>query len=568
MSRRRGEKRAKFINLLAFASAVTVFCVVASGYGSLAYAEPSLDQSHEANEDACSALLRTKLDGAAIVSATSQPANAPVQGTAVMLMPEIPVKEVSGLPAFCRVVGQAQPEPGSTIGFEVWLPMSGWNGRFRGLDNGGFAGYINYMMLGEAVKRGIAVVATDTGHIGAGPLGPMFDSSWAKGQPARIRDYAWRAVHLSTVAAKEIVSSFYGRGPDYSYFVGCSNGGRQALMQASRFPDDYDGLIAGAPAVNWPDLLMGMMNTVQAQITPGSSIRKEQLPYIQEEALRQCDAMDGQEDGLIEDPRQCRIDVARLTCGKSKVAQCLSNAQAKALQRIYTGPRDRSGRQVVSGFAPGAEVGEWDGYVVGTADQPSRSKILASGFLHNVFNLLSITPENFNFDVAPATLRAMDFSDLDPSADLSRFFARGGKLILWHGWADSVIRPQSTLDYHGRMLASSGQLAEENTRLFMVPGVQHCGGGTGPSSLGQLSIPGAEDRPESNMAAALHAWVEDGRHPESLIGTRPSSPAVMSSNQKSSGAIRQRLLCIWPKKAVLEHSDDPERASSYRCIGH
>src|SRR6185437_4014286 len=202
-----------------------------------------------------------KLDGVEILSATDQRAGSPVEGARMPGMTGNPGEGalVAGLPAFCRVVGRIHPEPGSDIHFEVWMPSAGWDGRFNGVGTGGFAGSIDYLTLGLALKSGQASASTDTGH-----SGNASESAWAKDHPERVRDYGWRAVHLTTAAAKQLVTRFYGRSPDHSYFIGCSNGGRQGLMEASRFPRDYDGILAGAPAAVWTDLAMSMINVVQA----------------------------------------------------------------------------------------------------------------------------------------------------------------------------------------------------------------------------------------------------------------------------------------------------------------
>jgi len=517
---------------------------------------------------ACEALAKTRFDGFEVVGATSQAANEPVEGARLMSPQGVPGAgpEIEGLPAFCRVVGKASPEPGSNIGFEVWLPAQGWDGRLHGVGVGGFAGWYDYRAMGLAISGHQAAVITDTGH-GGGP----HEADWAVGQPARVRDYGWRGVHESTVAAKAIIRAFYGRKPDKSYFLGCSNGGRQGLMEAARFPDDYDGIVAGAPAARFSRVFTSMVHPMQAQMAPGAGIRPEQIGLLQEEVLRQCDAPDGQKDGLIEDPRQCRFDASRLACGTSTSDQCFSQPQIAALDAIHSGPRDAAGRQVAPGYLPsGGEAGwpapmfGWEGFLAHGQAIPTMSRMLATGLLGKIVANPFATVESFDMNRDPARLQAALAADLDVSPDLSRFFARGGKLIVWHGWSDAAIPAELMLEYHRDMLASSGPAAARQSRLFMVPGVQHCFGGPGPMAFGQANGPEPGESAERSMAVALQEWVEGRRPaPESFVGRRGMSGIA---GTPAMGPERQRLLCAWPKKAILTSGADPDRADSYRCL--
>jgi len=519
-----------------------------------------------AGHDACARLADLKVDAVEIVSARSQPAAAPIEGAHLPGMSGNPGEgpPLSGLPAFCRVAGRIHPEPGSDIHFEVWMPSAGWDGRLYGVGTGGFAGSIDYLTLGTAVKAGQAGASTDTGHSGNAQ-----DSAWAKGHPELVRDYGWRAIHLTAVAAKKLIAAFYGHGADHAYFVGCSNGGRQGLMEASRFPEDYDGILAGAPAAVWTDLALAMINAAQAQLPPGAAIRREQAHLLQDEVLRQCDALDGQVDGLVADARQCKLDVSKLACGTSSSPQCFNPPQLAALKRIYAGPRDASGRPLAGGYlASGSEAGTpwpqlgWEGYILtGPGGQP-QGEILVQGLLENLVQAPFATPETFDFNGDPARLKAAVGADLDAQPQLQGFFSHGGKLILWHGWADAAIPPEATLRFHQALLHSSGPRAKDSVRLFMIPGVQHCIGGTGPDQFGQLSAPQAGDTPERSMVAALQAWVEDNRLPETLVGRRGLG-GFMGLPVPSPE--RQRLLCAYPAKAALEAGADPDKASSYHC---
>jgi feruloyl esterase len=444
------------------------------------------------------------------------------------------------------------------------MPSEGWDGRLHGVGIGGFAGSIDYMTLGTAVKAGQAGAATDTGHTGT-----MIDSAWANGHPELVRDHGWRAIHLTTVAAKKLVAAFYGRGPDRSYFVGCSGGGRQGLMEASRFPDDYDGVLAGAPAAVWTDLTMSMINQIQAQLPAGAAIRSEQAHLIQDEVIKQCDALDGQTDGLVDDPRQCKLDSSKLACGASNSPQCLSSPQLTALARIFAGPHDASGRQLTGGYLPsGSEAGVpwptmgWEGYILTGSSGRPQGELLVGGLLKDLVQQPFATPATFDFNKDPARLRTALAADLDAKPDLRPFFKRGGKLILWHGWADAAIPPEATLKFHDAILRSSGPKANDSVRLFMVPGVQHCFGGTGPNMFGQIGAPPPGDTPDRNMVAALQAWVEGDKAPETLVGRRGLGGFMGLPAPKPE---RQRLLCAYPKKSVLKPGADPDQASSYGC---
>lgn len=398
----------------------------------------------------------------------------------------------------------------------------------------------------------------------------MQESAWAKGQPERVRDYSWRAIHLSTVAAKQIVAAFYGHRPDKSYFVGCSGGGRQGLMQAARFPEDYDGILAGAPAANFTDLAMALVNAHQAQLAPGAAIRPAQAKLLQAEVLRQCDAADGQADGLVADPRQCRFDATKLSCSNSSAPQCFTDPQIATLRKLHAGPRTSSGRQLAGGYLPsGSEAGDpapmlgWEGYIFTDAKASSAGRGLADGMLGALIQKPFATVENFDFDRDPPRFRAAS-REIDAPPNLRRYFARGGKLIIWHGWADAAIPPEATLRYHADLLRLSGQKAQDAVRLFMVPGVQHCFGGSGPDSFGQSGAPAAAETPERNMVLALQHWTEGKRAaPDTLTARRGHGGGMMGAG--TPGPERQRLLCAWPKVAALQPGQDPDRAASYTC---
>ena len=466
--------------------------------------------------------------------------------------------ELKNLPEFCRVTGSIKPTSDSDIQFEVWLPAAGWTGKFQGIGNGGFAGSISYGGLAEAVRRGYAAASTDSGHRAGGA-----SAEWALGHPEKIADYGHRAIHEMTEKAKAIVAAFYGSPAKRSYFSSCSNGGRQALMEAQRYPADYDCIIAGAPANHWTALLVNAMAMMQA--TAGEAyIPASKLPAIQAAALAACDGDDDVKEGVIEDPSRCRFDPAKLLCTGAESDACLTAPQAKALRQIYAGTRDGKGRVVSPGYAPGgeAEQGGWGPWITGKAPDTSLMYQFGSGFFRNmVYNDPAWNYRSFDVDrdyKAAVERTAHLLNATDP--DLRRFRAHGGKLILYHGWSDAAIPGQHAVDYYESVVK---KLGETNTssfvRLYMAPGVQHCGGGSGPNVFGQASV-GAGD-PRTNVAAALERWVEQGVPPEEIVATKYKTGA-----DPASGVARTRPLCPYPKVARYKGMGSTDEAANFECV--
>jgi pimeloyl-ACP methyl ester carboxylesterase len=510
-----------------------------------------------ADDDSCAALALAALDNVTIDSAVLQPEGAPVEGATIADATGTPTP-VSGLPVFCRVVGSAQPEAGSRIGFEVWLPAaSDWEGRFLGGNNGGFAGYISYVDLAAAVTAGYASASTDTGHIASTDI----ESSWAKGRPELVRDYGWRGVHVTTVVAKDLIRAYYGRAPDYSYFIGCSNGGRQGLMEAWRYPEDYDGIIAGAPAWSLSAMAAEFVATVQAQASPGAAFTDKQTPLLQSEVLAQCDGLDGRVDGVLSTPRACRLDTTALACGTASADACFTPPQIAALEQIYAGRRDRNGRRLAWGYRPSgleaiAAVG-WANWMSYNQAAPTAHYLFARGWLQDLIPEPFATPETFDFERDLPKLEEAFAADLDVQPQLDPFFERGGKLILWQGLADPGVPAQLTRSLHRKLERNNG--ADAALRLFEAPGVLHCGRGSGPDLFGQSSAPPPGAAPERNLAAALEAWVESDRAPDNVIGT-------YSADQATAGTLtRESLICAFPGRAELRADADPSRAASYAC---
>src|SRR5581483_5058132 len=348
---------------------------------------------------------------------------------------------IAQVPEFCRVAGSIKPTDDSDIRFEVWMPATGWNGKFQGIGNGGFAGGISYGGLGQAVSKGYATASTDTGHHAIGT-----DASWALGHPEKIADFGYRAIHETAAKAKTIITAFYGNAPRRSYFNSCSNGGRQALMEAQRFPADYDGIIAGAPANYWTRLLSLGASDVQAlQNDPASYIPPSKIPAIGAAVLAACDTQDGAADGILSDPTQCHFDPASIACKDAESDSCLTAPQVTALKKIYDGLRNGKGEKIFPGYEPGGEAGfgGWPLWITGQKPSTSLLYAFSTGYFSNiVYGDASWDFHKFNVDASLADAEKKTAGTLNAiSPDVDAFRKRGGKLILYHGWADAAIPP-------------------------------------------------------------------------------------------------------------------------------
>jgi hypothetical protein len=463
------------------------------------------------------------------------------------------------LPAFCRVLADANPSADSEIKIEVWMPVSGWNGRFRGQGNGGFAGEIDYRALGLAVLQGYASAATDTGHAASGT-----DATWALGHPEKIVDFAYRAIHEMTVVGKATVKAFYGDAPQHSYFANCSNGGRQALMEAQRYPEDYDGILAGAPANYWTHLLASALYDAQVTTSdPSSYIPTSKIPAIAKAVDAACDAKDGLTDGVLNDPRQCHFDPASLLCKAADSDACLTRPQVTALKKLYEGAHDSKGKEIFPGFLPGAEDGQggWPLWIAGAG--PGKGLLFAFGggfFSDMVYDQADWDYKKANLDEAVAAADKKLASVLNATeTNLKPFESHGGKLIIYHGWNDAAISALNTINYYESVENKMGkQDADSFLRLFMVPGMQHCGGGPGPDIFGQMGFSSSND-PQHNMYLALEQWVEKGVAPSTVIATKQTGEGA------AAGAKMTRPLCAHPQVAKYKGSGDTNDAANFVC---
>lgn len=506
--------------------------------------------------DSCEGLSSLKLPDTTITMAQSVQAGAfaPPAGGA-----GFPPANYKDLPAFCRVTATIKPTADSDIRMEVWMPSSGWNGRFQGEGNGGFAGAIIYAALAGGLSRGYVTAATDTGHAAGGT-----DASWALGHPKKIADFGYRGIHEMTVKAKAILHAFYGQDPKHSYFGSCSDGGREALMEAQRYPQDYDGILAGAPANYWTHLLMAGAWEAQALLKdPASYIPASKIAALGAAVNAACDQQDGVADGVINDPRACRFDPSVLLCKGAESDSCFTAPQVEALKKIYAGPRNSKGESLYVGRVPGGEDGPggWKQWITGSGQGKSLQYAFTTNyFKYMVFNDPNWDFKTFNFDTdlkIDDEKQAHNVNSTDPN--LKPFRAKGGKLILYHGWNDPAISPLNTINYYNSVLKTVGtREANDFLRLYLVPGMQHCGGGPGPSSFGQQ--PGSTADAQHSIYASLEQWVEQGAAPGTIIATKYASDLDPKQGVKFT-----RPLCPYPQTAKYKGSGDTNDAASFEC---
>jgi feruloyl esterase len=428
-----------------------------------------------------------------------------------------------------------------------------------GVGNGGLAGSIYYAPppdlsgsvpgVAQELAAGFAVSSTDTGHrAGQG------DAKWALGHPEKIVDYGYRAIHETAEKSKAIIRAFYGMNPKGSYFDSCSNGGREALMEAQRFPSDYDGIIAGAPGYFATHLVAGIIAVAQAtEADLTSYIPASKLPAIESAALAACDEIDGLKDGLIDDPRKCHFDPATLLCQAAESNACLTLPQVAALKKLYAGARTSRGDQVVPGYFAGGETGVagWGMYITGRGPGTGSAILGAAQFgKYVIFQNPEWDYRSFDFDrdvkIADDTL-GQRLNATDPN--LKSFKSRGGKLILFQGWSDAAVPPTGTIDYYESVAATMGRKdAQSFTRLYMVPGMKHCGGGPGPNNFGNA------------MITALQHWVAQGPAPDKILATK-----YKTDGDPSSGVARTRPLCPYPQLARYQGSGSIDDAANFAC---
>jgi feruloyl esterase len=431
----------------------------------------------------------------------------------------------------CRVVATSTPSPDSHITIEIWLPVNGWNGKLQAVGNGAFNGTINYSALATAIGRGYATASTDTGHVGGG-------AKWALGHPEKVIDFGWRAVHEMAVLSKQAVAAYYGKGPAYSYWNGCSAGGRQGLQAAQRFPGDFDGIIAGAPGLDWTARAAQALR-IEHLLEGDAAARlpADARRILHDAAVASCDALDGVKDGLLENPMRCAFDPAVLQCKTAGQARCLTASQVATAQAIYESPINSVTRRPVPGLARGSELG-W-------TDLGWTASARATGldqFRFIVFQDPAWAVRRFAFEADLGRAEKSDANTINAlNPDLRPFLKRRGKLIQYHGWADPQISPGTSTQYYERVREVVGRDVADGYRLFMAPGMGHCSGGAGPNTF--------------DMLTALEQWVEQGRAPDRIIASHATKGIVD----------RTRPLCPYPQVATYAGAGSVDDAASFAC---
>jgi len=507
----------------------------------------------------------------------------------------VPPPPFPGLPpgppvpvAFCRVQITVAPQ----IHIEVWLPpAANWNHRFQAEGGGGYAGVISFSALamavtGDAVTGQFATASTDTGHPAAGTANGQGGANGAQAgggfalnttnhtlNEGLIADFASRSEHEMTEKAKAVIRAYYGESPKFSYWNGCSTGGRPGWMEAQRFPEDYDGILAGAPAFNWDRFIPAeLWPELAMDLDAGAPVPRTKLNAVTAAAIAACDAIDGVVDGVIGDPRQCHFDPHVLQCGKPRApgaGTCLSEDEADAVQQIWRGPRDTDGEFLWYGLEPGASFAGLANSTATTPPVPLPFPIATDHWRLWIeqnprFNWQTLTVATFaaGFRESQRKFNAVIGTD-DP--DLSGFRDHGGKMITYHGWTDQLIFPRGSINYFDRVVAANGGLEQVRKfdRLFMVPGMNHCAGGAGAVNFGQSGVVPVSLDPDHDAVLALQRWVEEGVAPDDFIATTDPQPFHAAENP-TDPATFTRLLCPFPDVARFK-GGDPNSAASFVC---
>ncbi len=437
------------------------------------------------------------------------------------------------LPAFCRVRATLTPSSDSDIKAEVWLPAAGWNGKYQAVGGGGWAGVVPYAAMAAAVRAGYATASTDTGHTGG-------TADFALGHTEKLIDFGYRAIHETTVFAKPIVEAFYGRGPRVSFFNGCSTGGRQAITEAQRYPDDFDGIVAGASA--WDGMRMHALRVAvsqQVNATADGVIPQAKFAMIHAAVLDACDALDGVKDGVIENPLRCHFDYAALACKGADGPNCLTPGQVHSA-KVLTSPLSdpRSGKILDERHLwPGSELG-WTNLGSEKPLELSRSGLAMILFKDPRWDWRTFEAAKGIEEAAKADGGAL-FSG-DP--DLRRFFSHGGKLLMYHGWTDQQVTPQTSTIYYDKVVKTVGRDdAAKGIELFMVPGMNHCQGGAGTDTFDKMG--------------AIETWVATGAAPKQIV----------ASHRTNGSVDKTRPLCPFPQVARYNGSGDTNDAASFAC---
>jgi len=476
----------------------------------------------------CAELATLSLPGATITAAHEVPAGnyTPPQGPAQ-----------TNLPSFCRVALTVAPQ----IQIEVWLPKDTWNGRYRGEGGGGYAGQISLGGLAAGIRAGYASASTDTGHP-ASAGGTFALNADGTLNTQLIGDFAERSLRELVLKAKAVIKAYYGTAPSYSYWNGCSTGGRQGLMAAQRFPEEYDGLVIGAPAINWDRFIPSeLWPHIVMNKTVGAPISATKLTAVTKAAVAACDAGDGVVDGVINDPRKCAYDPAALVCKPGDDAtSCLTSKEADAIRKFWNGPTGASGERLWFGLERGAALN----FLAGSNPFPIATTHFQHWLRQNPsFDWRTLSEADFEADFKASQRKFGDMIGTD-DPKLGAFRKHGGKMIIWHGEADQLIFPRGTVNYYERVIAENGgaRQVDQFARLFMAPGVGHCAGGDGPNPVGTFE--------------ALVNWVEKGVAPNTILASR----------KRQDGAELTRPLCRYPTTAKWTGKGSTDDAANFTCV--
>jgi feruloyl esterase len=504
----------------------------------------------------CDGLRSAKIADTTIISAEAVPAGDLTTADKVTR---------KDMPAFCRVFASVKDAPDSDVRVELWMPNDGWKGVFHVNGNGGYAGVLayNYGAMEAAIKRGYASAMTDLGMAPATPL----DGDALVGHPDKWKDWGMLGTHEAAVAGKEIAKAFYGADPKRSYYTGCSTGGQQGLIEAEYFPEDFDGILAGAPVVSrtWGHAV-AVTSFQAANLKPGHKLSDANLALLTKSAVAACGAKSNglKSDPFIADPLACDFDPAALTCKGAAAEDCLTPEQVETAKAIYLGPADKNGKALFYGEQPGAEAGVFNwGFIEAPGNAPGEPGF--DGLFKWVFG------SNWDwrtFDTE-SDMKKVDAA-LGPAlngaatGDVTKFHDRGGKLILFQGWADPIVPIGQTIDFYNGLTSKfcGEEKTQEFARLFMAPGMGHCGFGTGPNRFDSAAFGGAQPPaldPEHDMFTALQHWVEDGVAPAQVIATK------FVDGDASKGIEMQRPLCPYPQRAWYKGDGDVNSAANFVC---
>jgi feruloyl esterase len=474
---------------------------------------------------ACENLAALPLPNAKINSAQVVAAGAFVPGAG-------PAARFAKLPAFCRVTATLTPTSDSNIKVEVWLPVSGWNGKYEAVGNGGWAGTIPYPGMADALANGYATAGTDTGHVGN-------NAEFAVGHPEKLIDLAYRSIHEMTVQAKTIINAHYGSSPKFSYYNGCSQGGRQGLAAAQTYPEDFNGIVAGA--ATWDQMrahgarvaLNLFVNKDADSIIPPSK-----YPMIHQAVLNSCDALDGVKDGVLENPTKCNFDYSRLLCKAGDNGECLTKGQVESARAMTSSLKDPKTGKLL--FEPHLMPGTELSWATNGGPQPLAPALTA---------MKNVVFKDPNWDYHKLNV-STDVERADKSDDgvmysgdpnLKPFFDRGGKLLMYHGWWDPQVSPMLSTTYYDKVLKTVGDKAVNSIALFMVPGMNHCQGGPGTDTFDKVKV--------------IDEWVTQGKKPTEIVASHLTNGQVDKT----------RPLCPFGQVAKYKGTGSADDASNFSC---